>query len=80
MFTGPLFQIKLRLLVMSYSVELWNPLWKAVSVKLHGSGGHGKRTCLQDQPFWQVSGMANYLKFYTTMFLPQMLIFLEAVT
>ena len=60
MFIGPLFQAKLHLLVLSYSVyfkaprELWNPLSKAEPGKFHGSCGRSKRNCLQDR--------ANFLR------------------
>ena len=57
--------------VLSYSMdfkapwELWNPLSKAVPGKFHGSGGHSKCNCLQDQAnfhrswAWQIVHIFN---------------------
>ena len=66
MFTGPLFEIKLHLILLLYSVDfktprkLWNPLSKAITGKFHGSAGHSECNFLQQltnfymSPAWQI--------------------------
>ena len=81
MFTGPLFQIKLRLKPHFLSIallsgfkapqELWNPISKAVCGKYHGSGGYTKHNCLQDWAnfrAWQIVLTLNAATVYTLKF------------
>ena len=69
MFTGPLFQMKLHLQVLSNSVdfrEVWNSLSNAVPGKFPRSDRHSKHNCRQDQAKFQRSRACQIIIIFNT--------------